>query len=419
MNKTAYQPDIKQNVLLAALAFAAGSIPLPVNLNSIALILLVFASVLQQPFGVLKKKLAERSLWMIPAIYFLWLCCTYFWDATGGFSIRDIERYAMLFFIPPALAVIPRIPQRSLNIAGAVFIGVTTAVCIGCLVKSYQDYQIYHDARSFYYHYLSQQMGLNAIFLSNYCLASITWLLYYGFVQNRKVKAAVYIFIVVICVFLFGMILLLASKLILFLTLLILIFLILYIGYLKKHFFRSLIVVVLFMAAGITGVSRLGYLSWRISTTSIKQYKGPEDNNNGLSIRMLMWHTAWDLVKQRPLLGYGVKGGREKVVEKYKEENFLIGYQEGYHSHDQYLQSALMGGLPAFLLLMAMLLKMGWEGIRKKNILLLLLLLHFMCQSVIESTFEVQQELVFYMLFLFLFYYHPVTKKINDDHALP
>ena len=54
-----------------------------------------------------------------------------------------------------------------------------------------------------------------------------------------------------------------------------------------------------------------------------------------------------------------------------------------------------MGGLPAFLLLMAMLLKMGWEGIRKKNVLLVLLLFHFMCQAVIESAFEVQQELVF------------------------
>ena len=38
---------------------------------------------------------------------------------------------------------------------------------------------------------------------------------------------------------------------------------------------------------------------------------------------------------------------------------------------------------------------------------LLLLLFHFMCQSVIESTFEVQQELSFDVLFLFLFYYHP------------
>jgi O-antigen ligase len=157
-------------------------------------------------------------------------------------------------------------------------------------------------------------------------------------------------------------------------------------------------------------------VKWRISETAAKKYSGPQDNNNGLSIRALMWQTAWSLVKERPLLGYGVKGARVKVIERYREENFMLGYNEGYHSHNQYLQSALMGGIPAFLLLLAMLLKMGWEGFRKNNILLLLLLFHFVCQSVIESTFEVQQELVFYMLFLFLFYYHPPTD--NDSHAL-
>jgi hypothetical protein len=47
-----------------------------------------------------------------------------------------------------------------------------------------------------------------------------------------------------------------------------------------------------------------------------------------------------------------------------------------------------------------------WKAIRTKSFLLLLMVVHFMSQSVFESTFEVQHELVFYIFFIFLFYYH-------------
>ena len=172
------------------------------------------------------------------------------------------------------------------------------------------------------------------------------------------------------------------------------------------------------IASVLVAVNNIEYLKWRINETSFKKYESQADDQNGLSIRRLMWSTAWNLIKEKPLLGYGVKGARVEVVQKYREQNFMMGYTQGYHSHNQYLQSALMGGIPAVLLLLAMMLKMCWDGWRKQNTLLLVLLLHFMLQSVIESTFEVQQELVFYILFLFLFYYHPPFPDKNTEHHI-
>ena len=97
--------------------------------------------------------------------------------------------------------------------------------------------------------------------------------------------------------------------------------------------------VIVFIGVGYIAVGNLGYVNWRIATTSTKNYSGPEDNNNGLSIRVLMWQTAWDLIRERPLLGYGVKGSRTEVLEIYRQKNFMLGYTEKYHSHNQYLQS--------------------------------------------------------------------------------
>ncbi len=54
-----------------------------------------------------------------------------------------------------------------------------------------------------------------------------------------------------------------------------------------------------------------------------------------------------------------------------------------------------------------------WRGFSSDNILLLAGAVHFAIHSVIESTFEVQQELVFFIFFIFLFYYHPPKLKMD------
>ena len=66
-----------------------------------------------------------------------------------------------------------------------------------------------------------------------------------------------------------------------------------------------------------------------------------------------------------------------------------------------------MAGIPGILLLLIDdVCRYCERPLLRKNFLLLLTVVHFMTQSVFESTFEVQHELVFYIFFIFLFYYH-------------
>ena len=373
--------------------------------NSIATILFVVACFLQQPFSVPYRQLKQSRFWLIPVIYFVWLAFSHFWDASGGYRLRDIERYLILFFVPPAMAVAPDDLKRYINKACIAFISVTVAVCMISLFKSWQEYQVTHDYRAFYYQYLGEQSGLNAIFLSNYCLASITWLLYYGFI-DKKHKLAIYMLIFATIIFLLMMIFLLSSKLLIFLTLIVMILFILVLGYVKGFFVRSLIITSLIIIAGAIAVTQLSYLKWRITSTELKMYRGQEDNQNGIAIRLYMWKAVSELIKERPLMGYGIKGGRLVTLAKYKRDGFEMGVQGDYHAHNQYLESWLMAGIPGMILLLSMMFTSFWKGITSKNFLLLLMVVHFMAQSVFESTFEVQHELVFYIFFIFLFYYH-------------
>ena len=232
---------------------AVATIPLFNNWNSIAVIVFVGACVMQRPLAQLTATLLRSRFWMVMVLYYLWLISSYFWDSSGGYTVKDLERYSILLFVPPAMACIPRISAKALKTALMVFAAVTVLVCIICLVKSYYEYLETHDYRYFYYHYLSEQMDLNAIFLSNFCLASIVWILYYSFIETSW-RPLIMLLMLLVAAFLFMMIFLLSSKLIIALTLAILIIFFLGLGYKRGFFLKSLLTALLVLVCGFFAV---------------------------------------------------------------------------------------------------------------------------------------------------------------------
>jgi O-antigen ligase len=397
---------LKDKIVNIALAASAATIPLNNNWNSIVLIASVVAFVFTQPLSELWQKLKRSKFWIIIVVYYLWLISSYFWDETGGYSIKDLERYSILLFVPPAMACAPRFSRKALVWALMAFATVTVVVCLICLVKSYNEYQVTHDYRVFYYHYLGLQMGLNAIFLSNFCLASVVWILYYVFIEYRKWTRYTAVAVPLVVVFLLFMIFLLSSKLIIGLTILLLIVFFLALGYLRGFFLTSLVIAALVIACGMFAVKNLTYVNYRINVTELKMYHGEADDQNGVAIRLFMWKLAFDNIKERPLLGYGLRGAKLETLNTYKENGFELGVVGNYHSHNEFLESALIAGIPAAVILLIFVVAAFRAAIIQKNFLLFVMVAHFAIQSIIEATFEVQHELVFYIFYIFLFYYH-------------
>jgi O-antigen ligase len=92
-----------------------------------------------------------------------------------------------------------------------------------------------------------------------------------------------------------------------------------------------------------------------------------------------------------------------------------MGVAGNYHSHNELLESALMAGIPAAVIFLVFIVATFRGAILQKNFLLLMMVVHFAVQSLIESTFEVQHELVFYIFFIFLFYYHAPQMRIKQQ----
>jgi O-antigen ligase len=392
-------------LLQAALILAAATIPLPNNLNSLAIVFFCIVAFFQSPLRTNIQRLKADKFWIIPALYFLWMALRSTWDV-GGFSIKVVESYAVFLFLPFVLTAMPKQPLETIRRTCFAFVIVVVLVCAACLVMSTIQYLREGDYRVFYYHYLSQHMGLNAIFLSNYSVVSIIWLLYDRFILSADQKRLSIAATIAICLFLTGMVLLLSSKMVIFLLSLMLLVVLIYIGFLRRKLLLTIAIFFWIAVFGSFVAIQMPFLHWRIAELRFKRYQGTADDQNGFAARLVMWESAKELILLKPVTGYGIKSSKDKLMEKYKEKNFELGVQEGYNSHNQFLETTLMGGVIALALLLAMLGYISFRAIADRKMLLLLLLFHFLCVSMVEATFEVQQELIFFMFFIFLFHYH-------------
>ncbi|MFT3825559.1 MAG: O-antigen ligase family protein [Chitinophagaceae bacterium] len=396
-----------------SLYLLAASIPFSDNLNSWCIIFFIITTILSTGLSEMYGRLRLSKLWIPPALFFLWITLTMFWDSSGHVTIKNIEGYATLLFIPMVLAASCSIPYKVvMRTCFSLFIA-TLLISLICLAKAWMEYRVTGDSRVFYYHYLSHQMGLNAVYLAAYCLAGLVWLLYFKFIDKAGLRLNKWLCVLIaiyLCIFIF----MLSSKLAISLLAVSLIILFCYIGYQRGRIRTAIFTLLLLISVSAVVVYNMSYLRWRISVTRLKTYGGTADDQNGLAARLLMWSSAWELIKERPVQGYGVNGSKQQLLDKYREKDFKLGLQEKYNCHNQYLDSFLVGGVIGLGLLLAIIITTTVEALRYRNLLLLMILLQFVSMSVVEVTLGVQKGIVFYFFFIFLFYYHgPGNMKLS------
>src|SRR5258708_38257999 len=191
-------------LVIITMMLAAITIPLHNLINSWALLTFFTVAFFTSAFTGGLKKAGKQKYWILSAAFYIWLGATWFWDSSGGFSIKYIESYGIILFLPFVLAVMPRLSAKELMMVCAAFVCSILVVCAICLVKSYLEYRETGKTIVFFYHYLGYQMGLNAIYLSNYCIACITWLLYYRFLYAGPKPFKLSLFaMMAICLYLF------------------------------------------------------------------------------------------------------------------------------------------------------------------------------------------------------------------------
>lgn len=124
-----------------------------------------------------------------------------------------------------------------------------------------------------------------------------------------------------------------------------------------------------------------------------------ESNINTKDLRIAILTIGFDLFKESPVFGYGTGDIKDVLIEGYKKEGFIKGYDRKYNSHNQFLQFLLAFGIIGLLVFLLSLIYPMFFAFFKKNYLYVFLILILCFNFLFESMLETKAGVEFYAFF--------------------
>ena len=292
------------------------------------------------------------------------------------------------------------------------YCGLLTAICLFCLVVAGYQYVQTQDAEVFFYHGLTEVIGVNAVFFSGYLMVALLFLLSPEAATKRMLRTALILFFTV-------MMILLASKLLLVLQAIV--FLAYLRGWgrfrLKTRQLLGLTVLVIVATAALAltrnpvgdRYKEILHDDWQY--TGVRNFP-PHTMFNGVSLRLLIWQFADDILDANNAWVVGVSSGdsQDLLNRKYLAANMSRGFLS-YNFHNQYIEVLVRSGVLGLCIFLAAIRVLA--GLAKRTgtlegwfVLILTLVL-----ALTESTLEMQHSLFLACFFPLLFGYRVVSTR--------
>ena len=155
------------------------------------------------------------------------------------------------------------------------------------------------------------------------------------------------------------------------------------------------------------GIRLFSYTATRVNLSlgDIESSEGKGvQSDNSIGTRLEIWEDSWQIIRENWLIGVGTGDVKDVLLDKYRQDHFLIGFTERRNAHEQYLQTFIALGIAGFLTLFAMILLPAWFALKEKYYLYLVFLVIFAINIMVESMLENQAGVIFYAFFnIFLF----------------
>lgn len=397
-------------IIDTCLILIALTLPFDYLWNSYSIVLFAIAALLSSSLGKKREQLRKRAFfWVLPLSYFIWMVINLIWDkgiASSACMVDDLGGSASWIVFPVLFATVDKISPQSVKKVLLAFVLSNLLASFYCLWGAYLVYKSTNYVNVFFYHHLSEHIGISAIYFSLYCVFSI-YILFFYFLFKKQ-NSWVRLLCLLTTGYLTFFVVVLSSKTMIFLLYGSALVFTVYSFYYFRSKWGALIFSVLLVAMPVLLV-KFPYVKARVNETQIKEYRGSIDDQNGLAVRGVLWESSWDLIRARPLLGWGRYGAPEALQKRYLQLGFKEGAKEYYNSHNQYLYTWLcygILGLGIFLLYAGNLL---FYFSRNRNFLGICLMCLFLLANITECMLEVQKGIVFFFLFSNLFLFHSTT----------
>ncbi|GAA0714390.1 hypothetical protein GCM10009430_07520 [Aquimarina litoralis] len=90
-------------------------------------------------------------------------------------------------------------------------------------------------------------------------------------------------------------------------------------------------------------------------------------NSTSEKARLLSWDASFKLIKEAPLLGYGIGDANDVLIKKYNELNYTYNLENKYNAHNQFLQTFLQTGIIGVMVLCGIFVVLAIRMRRSRN----------------------------------------------------
>jgi O-antigen ligase len=142
----------------------------------------------------------------------------------------------------------------------------------------------------------------------------------------------------------------------------------------------------------------------------VNQVKNQQELTSDSDIRLWLWKSGIEVFKKNYFWGVGTGDIKIVMNKKYHQYNLSLAEEKSYNLHNQYLESAVSLGFIGLLILITWMVLLFIYAINTKDFLLffltLIISIHFMFESMLNSIAGVSFFMFFYVLLLAKNYTH-------------
>ncbi|HET8810836.1 MAG TPA: O-antigen ligase family protein [Flavobacteriaceae bacterium] len=405
-------PNTKQTTdpfaaMLFLLLFAV--LPFLDILSPIVLALVLFAGLfLKNQSDLLEKIKTHKSLFLLMA-YFVLSVLSLIYTSNLSESMEKCLKLTAFLLVPLAFLLVS--PEKSLiDMAKRVFAFSCMLFCVFTLLTFGYHYLVNYEISHFYnfvQRFLpGEYFPEDALFFNT----AFVIVLFGGFSKKWKLIAGILFFIVMV---LYGV------RLGLFIYLLILI--VYTLANFKKLFnLKSLFIVGAATLFSFFLINQSPYLQDKFyGTLTMLGFDAQEEVSeigmeyHHLGDRKKIWMSAVELIREKPVFGYGAGSEKEELNKIYLKKKYDLLQ---LNAHNQPLSTTIQYGIIGLLLLFFIFIVLLRFSILKKNWVNLMIIGVMLISMTTESFLEIQQGLLYFCIFasLFIMEYKAEPKSKNS-----
>lgn len=371
-----------------ALLVVAFTIPFPIRVNSVAIILATVLCV--GPALQIKtlKALVLSPLFILIMAHALILVVglTYSPDINQGFA--DIERFALAV----ALLILTFSMRQSevtiVQLVSMLALGCATIIVYGFFAVIFQDESARRNALTLGHVYFTDKIGIHPAYLTLY-LSFIFFFIIEILKQGTGSSQKYRIYFISALAAILVLVLFLRSQMGM------IVFMLMSVMYVFTHFKQRAAMVVFFL----TSVALIVYLvdDQRVHTFFDSYGKNV---SSALDHRKQIWEGAMTGIGEAPVFGAGTGGEQTALNNAFAEIGFNEGIEKSYNAHNQYLSFMLRNGAVELICFLGLLFYCFRIALPRPNRSFLIFLMIFALTITTESCLNVQKGIVFFYLFI-------------------